>query len=100
MRLRQSALYRCSSFRNPLMLPRLHSGFNVVENFFWIFGTRVVIRDDHNVSSSFGRLSHLGSFSAIPIAPAAKDENQSAVGERPDRSEGAADCIRRMRIVS
>src|SRR5690349_20525623 len=82
------------------MFAGLHSFFDVVEYLFRIFGSRVVVGDDHDVSARFGSMSHLRALAAIAIASASKDENQASSNKWTYRSEGSLDCVGSVRVIS
>src|SRR5690242_10734730 len=68
MRLRKRTLNRRFPFCDSLMSARRHPLLDVIENLLWIFSTRIVIRNDDDISARFGGSSHFGTLPAVAIA--------------------------------
>lgn len=72
---------------------------NIIEDPLRVFGTRIVVGDQHAVSQALGHFSHQRTLAAITIATAAKQAQQATMGVRTQGFEDLFQRIGRMGVI-
>ncbi len=75
------------------------TGTDVIENAQRVFGTRVVVGDQHAIGQALGHFGHQRALAAISVAAAAEQAQQLAVRVRAQGFEHFLQGVRSMRVV-
>ena len=72
---------------------------HIGEDRIWIFAARVVGCENNLIGPMLDGLRHFGTFAAITVAAAAKEDNQSTTNKRTCRSKHGFERIGCVRII-